>query len=60
MLPTVFRNLSGRTPLHEACARGLNDLILELFKYGASIQTRDSEGSSALHVSNVFLQLHNP
>ncbi|XP_076824684.1 tyrosine-protein kinase HTK16-like [Clavelina lepadiformis] len=46
-----IRNLSGRTPLHEACARGLNDLILELFKYGASIQTRDSEGSSALHLA---------
>jgi len=45
------RNLNGRTALHEACARGLNDYVRELFNNGAEIKTRDSDGNSALHVS---------
>ena len=44
------RNKSGVTALQEASRQGLNDLIIELFKHGADISTRDSDGNSALHV----------
>nr|CAB3267847.1 tyrosine-protein kinase HTK16-like [Phallusia mammillata] len=45
------RNNSGRTALHEAAARGLNDLVLELYKRGADVKTRDAEGNSPLHLA---------
>uniref|UniRef100_F6SGK0 Tyrosine-protein kinase n=1 Tax=Ciona intestinalis TaxID=7719 RepID=F6SGK0_CIOIN len=46
-----IRNLNGRTALQEAAARGFNDLVLELYKHGADVKTRDYEGSSALHLA---------
>ena len=48
--PSSFRNLVGRTVLHEASSRGLSDYVIELFNNGADIKTRDCDGNSSLHV----------
>ena len=47
----VFRSPSGRTALHEASSKGKNDYVMELYNNGADVKTRDSDGNSALHVS---------
>lgn len=46
-----IRNKNGRTALHEAAAKGMNDLIIELYNHGADMKTRDSDGGSALHLA---------
>lgn len=45
------RNKSGRTALHEAAAKGLNQHIIELYSHGADMKTRDADGGSALHIA---------
>lgn len=48
------RNSLGRTALHEACLRG-SQMAEVLLKSGASVNLRDSNGYTPLHVS--FLEL---
>ncbi len=43
----------GRTPLHEAAARGASDLVSLLLKSGASINQQDTEGRTALHLAGL-------
>ena len=40
-----------RTPLHEACVSGNEELVLELLDNGALIDQRDAQGMTPLHVA---------
>ena len=51
--------MKGKTALQEACVQGINDIVLELFKHGADVSTRDSEGNSALHVSCIAVRVND-
>ena len=43
--------VSGQTPLHEACAAGLPDIVEYLITKGANVNAREQDGQSPLHSS---------
>jgi ankyrin repeat protein len=45
------RNLFGRSPLHDAVARGNSDLVALLLRYGADPGTADDNGTTPLHLA---------
>ena len=49
--PSVDRDEFGRTPLHEATARGDQVLVGQLLERGAEVDTEDDYGTTPLHLA---------
>ncbi|CAL1537838.1 unnamed protein product [Lymnaea stagnalis] len=52
-------NRSGNTALHEACAKGHHEAVMELIQCKAMVNIRNSQGETALHIA-AFSKLIQP
>lgn len=58
----VILLLLGWTPIHEASSRGFTEVILELLKAGANVNSRSLDGILPIHdaVHGNYLEVHVP
>ena len=50
-------NAEGQTPVHECAKRGYLEMIKVLLEHKPDLSLRDSKGSTALHVSNRYIDI---